>query len=94
VLSGHLGRLAETLTRLEAHVSIEREGRAAWSDAVEACLAMTPAVKGIVRAMEFREPAAEKLRDAVESAEALRARFAEVLALVNAQPSQNAQLPQ
>jgi maltooligosyltrehalose synthase len=86
VLSGHLGRLAETLTRLEAHVSIEREGRAAWSEAVEACLAMTPAVRAIVRAMEFRDPAGERLRDAIQSAETLRGRFAEVLALLNVQP--------
>jgi hypothetical protein len=84
LLGGHMGRLAETLTRLEAHVSTEREGRAAWSDAVQACLAMAPAVTAIVRAMEFRDPAGQDLRELSESVRAMRQRFGEVLALLEA----------
>src|SRR5688572_26393978 len=72
LLSFHLGHLAEMLTRLERHVSDEPEGRAAWSDAVQACLAMPPAVNGIVRAMEYRDPAGQELRKVGESIEALR----------------------
>ena len=83
VLGGHLGRLAETLARLEGHLATEPESRAAWSDAVQACLAMAPAVTAIVRAMEFRDPAARSLRDAVESTRSLHERFGEVLALLN-----------
>lgn len=85
ILTGCTGRLAEILTRLEAHVSTEPEGRAAWAEAVQACLAMAPAVAAIVAAMEFRDPAGHRLRDALDSAGTLRARFREVLAMVNAQ---------
>jgi hypothetical protein len=84
LLGGHLGRLAETLTRLESHVEPEPESRAAWSDAVEACLAMAPAVTAIVRALEFRAPAGRGLQDAVESVRAMQRQFAEVLALLQA----------
>jgi hypothetical protein len=84
LLSGHLGRLAETLARLESHVSTEPESRAAWSDAVQACLTMAPAVAAIVRALEFRDPTGQRLEGVAESVRAMRQQFDEVLALLDA----------
>jgi hypothetical protein len=36
----------------------------------------------VVRASEYREPTGDRLREAVESVETMRERFAEVLALL------------
>jgi hypothetical protein len=83
-LATHIGRVAETLTALEHHVSPETESRAAWTTAVKACLEMAPAVTAVVRASEYQEPTGDRLRDAAESVEAMRQRFAEVLALLEA----------
>ena len=94
LLSFHLGHLAEMLTRLERHVSDEPESRAAWSDAVQACLAMPPAVSAIVRAMEYRDPAGQELRTAGESIEALRRGFEDVLALLTVPPVATVPVPE
>jgi hypothetical protein len=45
---------------------------------------MAPAVTAVVRASEYQEPTGDRLRDAAESVEAMRQRFAEVLALLEA----------
>ena len=81
-LATHIGKVAETLAALEHHVLPEAESRAVWTAAVKACLDMAPVVTAVVRASEYREPTGDRLRDAAESIETMRQRFAEVLALL------------
>jgi hypothetical protein len=80
VLGALVGRLADALSRVQDHLPLEPGTRTAWSEAVEACLAIAPAVSAIVRALEFREGAAQNLGQALDSTRALQASFEDVLA--------------